>query len=329
MNTKLLAIFSSVVLVVAGLTSCFHARTDAQITSDVQQRIQTETALNPEPIQVQANNGVVVLSGSVTSDAARSLAEKTAKQAEGVKGVVNNLQLATAALAPASVPSPTAQQIPTSKPAAARRAIKTPSPPTSAQAAAPPAHIATTKPVPTPVTIPEGTAVSVRLIDPVDTGKHKEGDTFRASLDAPVVIQDKIIIPKNSDVTARLASAKSAGHFTGSSSVVLVLDTITFGGKSYDVQTGEFTKQGGSRTKRSAAVIGGGAAAGAVIGAIAGGAKGAAIGAAAGAGAGTGVQVLTKGEQIKLPAETLLEFQLKAPLTVMPIADTAERQTIG
>ena len=76
-------------------------------------------------------------------------------------------------------------------------------------------------------------------------------------------------------------------------------------------------------------IIGGGAAAGAVIGAIAGGGKGAAIGAAAGAGAGTGVQALTKGEQIKLPSETLLEFQLKAPLTVTPVSDTVKQETVG
>ena len=104
------------------------------------------------------------------------------------------------------------------------------------------------------------------------------------------MIDDKTVIPKNADVEARLVSAKSAGHFTGSSAVVLVLSKITFGGKTYDVQTGEFTKQGASRGKRSAVVIGGGAALGAVIGAIAGGGKGAAIGAAAGAGTGTGVQ---------------------------------------
>lgn len=329
MNTKLLAIFSSVLLAVAGLSSCSHARTDAQITTDVQQRLQADTALKSEAIQVQANNGVVVLSGSTTSEAARSLAEKTAQQAEGVKGVVNNLQLVTAATTPARIP-PAEQQIPASKAPAAKRQtpMKAPPPPDPQPEVTQP-QAAASKSALTPVTIPEGTALSVRLIDSVDTAKHREGDTFRASLDAPIMIQDKTIIPKNSDVTARLASAKSAGHFAGTSAVVLVLDTITFGGKSYDVQTGEFTKQGGSRTKRSAAIIGGGAAAGAVIGALAGGGKGAAIGAAAGAGAGTGVQALTKGEQIKLPAETLLEFQLKAPLTVMPVSEGTERKAIG
>ena len=87
-----------------------------------------------------------------------------------------------------------------------------------------------------------------------------------------------------------------------------------------NLQTGEYAQQGASRGGRTAKVIGGTAAVGAVIGAIAGGGKGAAVGAAAGAGAGTAAQALTKGEQIKLPAESLLEFQLKAPLTVPSIS---------
>ena len=167
------------------------------------------------------------------------------------------------------------------------------------------------------------------MIDPVDSEKNKEGDTFSASLASPILIEDKTVIPKNADVEARLVSGKSAGHFTGSSAIVLVVSKISFGGKTYDVQTGEFTKQGASRGKRSAVVIGGGAALGAVIGAIAGGGKGAAIGAAAGAGTGTGVQALTKSQQIKLPSETLLEFQLKAPLTVVPVGDALKRETVG
>jgi len=56
---------------------------------------------------------------------------------------------------------------------------------------------------------------------------------------------------------------------------------------------------------------------GAIIGAIAGGGKGAAIGAAAGGGLGGGVQAATKGQQIKLPSETVLNFTLQAPLTVV------------
>jgi hypothetical protein len=339
MNTKHWIAFLSMLLIAVGLVACSRARSDIEITSDVQTRIHADAALAAAPITVQSNSGVVVLSGSVETDVARSSAENAAKQVEGVKGVINNLQVMTAGVTPPlGQPTLAAQsggdrQVPKPKPSVAKttRPVKA-APVGSAlpesqrtQAASP----QPTQPAPTWITIPEGTGVTIRLIDPVDTEKNKEGDTFRASLDSPIVIQDKTVIPKNADVEARLVSAKSAGHFTGSSAVVLVVTKITVGRKTYDVQTGEFTKQGASRGKRSAATIGGGAAAGAVIGAIAGGGKGAAIGAAAGAGAGTGIQALTKGQQIKLPSETVLEFQLKAPLTVTPVGETVKAETVG
>jgi len=134
-----------------------------------------------------------------------------------------------------------------------------------------------------------------------------------------------MVVPKNADVEARLLSAKSAGHFTGSSALVLVLTKITVDKTAYQIKTGEFTKQGASRGKRTAIVVGGGTAAGAVIGGIVGGGKGAAIGAAAGTAAGTGVQGPTQGQQIQLPSETLLEFQLTEPLTVTPTAGNSQK----
>ena len=347
MNTRNLTILASVLLAFSLLVSCSHKRTDAAITADVQAKIQQEAALTAAPVTVQSSSGVVVLSGNVPSDVARITAENAARQVEGVKGVINNLQVVTAATAPpaalATQETPAPQpQTSAAKPLASKKMTPVPVPapapatapaplaaaepaPPPAQAAAPPPA----KPVPVEITVPEGTRLTVRLIDAVDTEKNKEGDTFRASLDAPVVVRNRVIIPKNADVTARLVSAKSAGHFTGSSSVVLALSTIRVGGKVYEVQTGEFTKQAASRGGRSAAVIGGTAAAGALIGGLAGGGKGAAIGAAAGAGAGTGVQALTKGQQIKLPAETLLEFELKAPIAVTPAEEPPERETVG
>lgn len=337
MNAKrLVVLLMGMMFVAFGVVACSRARSDAEITSDVEAKIHADATLAAAPVTIQSNSGVVVLSGSVDTDAARSSAENTAKQVQGVKGVINNLQVITAAVTPPLVQDSGDKQAPKPKPSVpkATKPVKAASPVGNALPGSQQAQAAFPQPIqpapePVRVTIPEGTAITVRLIDPVDSEKNKEGDTFSASLDSPIVIEDKTVIPKNADVEARLVSAKSAGHFTGSSVVVLVLSKITFGGKTYDVQTGEFTKQGASRGKRSAAVIGGGAALGAVIGAIAGGGKGAAIGAAAGVGTGTGVQALTKSQQIKLPSETLLEFQLKAPLTVTPADHTVKRETVG
>ncbi len=165
------------------------------------------------------------------------------------------------------------------------------------------------------VTIPQGTKLTVRLIDTIDSAVNKVGDVFRASLDAPIVIDNKEVAPKHADVQGQVVGVESAGHFTGRSELGLVLIKMTAGGATYDLKTQALAKEGSSRGVRTAVIIGGGAAAGAVIGALAGGGKGAAIGAAAGAGVGTGVQALTKGEQVRFPSETLLEFELQEAAT--------------
>ena len=44
--------------------------------------------------------------------------------------------------------------------------------------------------------------------------------------------------------------------------------------------------------------------------------KGAAIGALAGSGAGAGAQVLFKGKELRVPAETILTFKLDQPVSL-------------
>jgi hypothetical protein len=168
------------------------------------------------------------------------------------------------------------------------------------------------------VTVPEGTVFSVRLVDALDSETAKAGDAFRATLDAPVVLNDEIVIPQGADIEGRVVDQASAGRFKGRSALELELTRLVVNGKSYELNTSHWAKQGSSRGKRTAATVGGGAAIGAIIGGIAGGGKGAAIGAGVGAGAGTGVQAATKGEQVKLASETLLQFSLESPLTVTP-----------
>ena len=96
----------------------------------------------------------------------------------------------------------------------------------------------------------------------------------------------------------------------------LELTRIVIDGKDYPVVSSDYSLKGKGRGSDTAKKVGGGAVAGAIIGAIAGGGKGAAIGAGVGSAAGAGVQVLTKGQQVKVPSETLLEFRLQQPATV-------------
>ena len=121
---------------------------------------------------------------------------------------------------------------------------------------------------------------------------------------------------KGTDVYGRLAEAKEAGHLSGSSELQLELTRMVISGQDYPVVSSDYTLKGKGRGANTAEKVGGGAVLGAIIGGIAGGGKGAAIGAGAGSAAGAGVQVLTRGQQVKVPSETLLEFRLQQPVTV-------------
>ena len=116
-----------------------------------------------------------------------------------------------------------------------------------------------------------------------------------------------------------MAEAKEAGHISGSSELQLELTRIVIDGHDYPVVSSDYTVTGKGRGSNTAKKVGGGAIAGAIIGGLAGGGKGAAIGAGVGAGAGGAVQVLTRGQQVKVPSETLLEFRLQQPAAVTPV----------
>jgi hypothetical protein len=168
------------------------------------------------------------------------------------------------------------------------------------------------------VTIPAGESLLVRMIDGVDSSKNHVGDIFHASLETDLTVSGVLVARKGTDVYGRLAEAKEAGHLSGSSELMLELTRIVIDGHDYPVVSSDYTLQGKGRGKNTAEKVGGGAALGAIIGAIAGGGKGAAIGAGVGAGAGGAVQVLTRGQQVKVPSETLLEFRLQQPAMVTP-----------
>jgi hypothetical protein len=166
------------------------------------------------------------------------------------------------------------------------------------------------------VTVPTGTRLVVRTIDPIDSDKNHVGDKFEATLDEALYVNDMLVAPKGSSVYGRLEEVKEAGHIEGRSELRLALTGIVINGQTVTVSTGDYALSGKSRGANTAKKVGGGAAAGAVIGAIVGGGKGAAIGAGVGAGAGTAVQVMTKGQQVHVPSETLLEFTLDQSFTV-------------
>ncbi len=164
-------------------------------------------------------------------------------------------------------------------------------------------------------TVVAETPVVVRMIDPIDSDEHSPGDTFRASLEEPLMVGEQTVATRYSPATVQLVHVEQSGQLRGEEEIALQLRSITINDKTYTVNTrfAELASEGkGSQTAK---VVGGTTAIGAIIGAIAGGKKGAAIGAASGAGAGVAVQSL-RGKTVKVPPETVLTFRLDDPLVI-------------
>jgi hypothetical protein len=331
-----------VALALALAVACTKAPNDAQVTSEIQSKLGADSGLQNKQIAVQSDKGTVTLSGTVDNDAQREAAAKYAASEQGVKQVINNLQVApTSAAAVLSQDAPAMNE---PAPAAAPVASKpSPSPkrhqksyqsqdtqapqqaaaanqPAPAQAPAPMAEAAPPPPPPAPakVTVPSGTALPVRLIDTIDSATAQTGDTFHATLDSPIAIDGDVVVPAHYDVEGHIVAAQSSGKFAGKALLELQLDRIKVGDKWYNIETDHFKQETGSRGKNTAAKVGGGAVAGAILGGIFGGGKGAAIGSVAGAGAGGGVQAASKKPDIKLSSERILTFALQQPVTIVP-----------
>ena len=335
--------------VVVGLASgCKMKRsgapTDQQLTSDIQSKIRSESALAQQNIQVSVANGVATLNGTVTDEASRALAANDSGTISGVKTVINNLTVQSAPAAASTAPPQTEQAAaPTPAPDPVRsrdrdsradrrkhhdyqredsapvspayqpsaQADNTP-PPAPVQAAPPPPP----QPVVREVTIPAGTVVPIRITEALDSKTAQTNDAFHGALAADLGTQGVIALRRGAPVTGRIVEAREAAHFKGQSMLSLELTQIQRGGQKIPVTTDAYVKQGTARGKNTATKAGGGAAFGAIIGALAGGGKGAAIGGLAGAAAGTGVNAATRGEQTTIPTETVINFQLQSPITL-------------
>jgi hypothetical protein len=258
----------------------------------------------PVPTSVAAPASVTAAPAVASRSEKRARREKE-KEAREIQVASEARPVAPAAAAPVQAP-PAAQNPPAvtaPEPAPEPVAI-------AAQVALPPG------PEPTEVQIAAGAKLTVRMIDSVDSSVNHTGEIFHASLDTPLIVDNNVIVPRGADVYIRLTAASTAGTMKGKSELHLELVKMDFQGRSYSLVSGTYSLAGKSRGQDTAKKVGGGAVIGTIIGAIAGGGKGAAIGAAVGAAGGGVYQSATKGQQVKVPAETRLDFQLEQPVTI-------------
>jgi hypothetical protein len=200
--------------------------------------------------------------------------------------------------------------------------------PVSAQAVPTPA-----RPIPPPepvrVTVPNGTELVVRLTESLSSDINEKGDTFLASLASPLMIGNQVVVPAGAGVEGKVIDVQGAGRFSGRPRLAIEMSRLTCNGRTYELRSSQYSKQGASRDARTIAAIGGGAGVGAIIGAVLGGGRGAAIGSIIGAGTGTGVQAASKAPEVNLPAETVLSVRLQAPLSVIPSSTLQRGQGAG
>jgi hypothetical protein len=169
---------------------------------------------------------------------------------------------------------------------------------------------------PKPLVVPADTVIAVVLDQSISSKTSRPGDKFTATVESPVEIEGKVAVPKGARADGIVKNAKAAGRFKGGAALALELTSITINGKDHEVQTSSAAMSSKGKGKRTATMVGGGAAGGAAIGAVAGGGKGAAIGALIGAAAGTGGAGFTGNRDITLTAETPLDFKLLQPVTI-------------
>lgn len=305
---------------------------DQQILSQVQAKLNGEQALNGQDIQASVDHGVVTLTGAAANDASRALAAADSGSIEGVKTVINNLTVAPPTVskaAPEAHPKPEAKK---AKPQRARFQKAAPEPaPQTAQAAPPPPPAATPPPEPVQtvappppppppvvktITLDPGTVIPVRMIDSLDSATTQTDSLFHGSLATDLIVDGMVAAPRGASVIGRVVTAKDAGHFSGSSQLTLELTKLYAGNQEISLVTDQYTKEGTGRGKNTAVKTGAGAVLGGLIGALAGGGKGAAIGAAAGGGVGAGTNGITRGQQVQIPSETILNFRLQSAVSV-------------
>ncbi len=178
--------------------------------------------------------------------------------------------------------------------------------------------------VATALVIPSGTQISVRTGVPIDTTKDAVGQLYSGTIQQSIADSTgAVAIPAGTSAKLQvldLSQNQSNQSKSGSSrDLALGLYSVTVNGNEYRVDSSsvrENSKAGFGLNKRTAVYTGGGTALGALLGTVFGGGKGAAIGTLAGGGMGALTQYLTRGKDVKLPAESILTFRLEQTLVL-------------
>lgn len=312
--------------------------TDSQILAQVNHTIANEQAFKRMTIIPTVSNGVVTLSGTVSNYAAKVLASDEISNINGVRTVLNNLNVNSSYTAPSSQPPQQYQEPPQqtyqqqseqpppqygnqAPPTYANQqpsqyaAPQQPSPSDGQNSGQMPPAAPYTGPSVTgtrTIILPSGTLLPVRLSGEINTATAQPNQIFHADLVSDVNYDNDLLIPRGTIFIGRIISAQPAGRFSGYPELSIELTGFTINGpdgpQRVSVITEPISSRGKGRGANTAKKAGGVAVLGAIIGAVAGGGKGAAIGALSGGAVGAGMNI-RRGHEIVLPPEQLLQFR--------------------
>ena len=333
-------------------------RSDGQIEMDVVHALDASNALKNDLITAATIQSEVTLSGTVSSDASRELAESIAGHVPGVTAVHNNLKVGNPQQAQDAQPAPSGDQgtqstadgqpgsedgpvpppqgYPQQAPAPDQAQVPPPVPqpgrPQYAQVPPPPpAYRPPTYKTPTgPVTIPQGTLLQLRTSEAVGTKKAKDGEPVQFTVIRDVAVGGVLAIPRGATVHGVVTESKKAGDLAGSPVLALKLTSMDLGGQIYPLDSDQFKVKGPNKAGQTVGSAVGGGILGTIIGCAVGRGAGCAIGAGAGVAAGTAASAASPGPGVWIPAEALVTFHINTPLTVTPVdAQEAARLAQG
>ncbi|HVJ08626.1 MAG TPA: BON domain-containing protein [Acidisarcina sp.] len=318
-------------------TAQASTRSDEAIERDVVGAITASPVLNVQPITATTVSGDVTLAGSVDDAASKELAQLVVSKVDGVRSVVNNLDIVPIGAPASNEPAPDnqqqqpAQQAQDSQQQPAQQdnqqqPAAEPSP--TYPARRPPYGAPQQAPYPPnqanqdgPVQIPQGTLLTVRLIEPLDTKNLGQGAMFEVQSARDIYVGGALAIPRGATLDGQVVDIRSVkGSLSGSSSISLRLNTLVLEGRTYPLESDVWVSNGPGKGGYTAGNTIAGAGVGAVIGGIAGGGPGAAVGATVGGATGAVASSASSGPRVVLRPETVLNFHLAAPVTVVPVS---------
>jgi hypothetical protein len=193
---------------------------------DVEAVLQNEKAFRGLTIVPKTSRGIVTLTGTVSSEGDKVLAGLEVGNVEGVKTVINNLDVKASASTQGHLPA-------LANPSGAQtQQLSTEARTYPTTAAAPGAAVERT------ITIPANTSIQVRITDPLTSKTAKANDHFHGTVAAVVFADGALAIPVGTPVLGRVVSAKHAGHFIAEAKMALEITALRLpqlDGKSRDV----------------------------------------------------------------------------------------------